>query len=57
MASEEKQEELGGKEMTTDALVYEMAMQDKRPWYTKKNLRLLYLFFFPTCIGVEMTSG
>ncbi|KAF9449051.1 hexose transporter [Macrolepiota fuliginosa MF-IS2] len=40
-----------------DALVSELAMQDKTPWYKKRNLRMLYLFFFPTCIGVEMTSG
>lgn len=32
-------------------------MQDKTPWYQKPNLRLLYLIFLPTCLGVEMTSG
>ncbi|EJF62162.1 hexose transporter [Dichomitus squalens] len=31
--------------------------EDKVPWYRKKNLRLLYLLMFPTCIGIEMTSG
>ncbi|KAF8887256.1 hexose transporter [Gymnopilus junonius] len=30
---------------------------DTTPWYRKPNLRLLYLILFPTCIGVEMTSG
>ncbi len=30
---------------------------DKVPWYKKSNLRLLYLLMFPTCIGIEMTSG
>ncbi|KAK0443916.1 major facilitator superfamily domain-containing protein [Desarmillaria tabescens] len=34
-----------------------LAAQDKTPWYRKPNLRLLYILLFPTCIGVEMTSG
>lgn len=38
-------------------LVTELALQDTTPWYQKPNLRFLYLVFFPTCIGVEMTSG
>ncbi len=38
-------------------LVSRLAAQDKTPWYRKPNLRLLYLLLFPTCIGVEMTSG
>ncbi|KAK0230186.1 general substrate transporter [Armillaria fumosa] len=38
-------------------LVSHLAAQDKTPWYRKPNLRLLYLLLFPTCIGVEMTSG
>ncbi|KAF9553536.1 hexose transporter [Agrocybe pediades] len=37
--------------------VAEMAKLDTVPWYKKKNLRMLYLIIFPTCIGVEMTSG
>jgi len=37
--------------------VAEMARLDTTPWYKKKNLRLLYFIIFPTCIGVEMTSG
>ncbi|KAL1944200.1 hypothetical protein VTO73DRAFT_3385 [Trametes versicolor] len=31
--------------------------QDKVPWYKKRNLRMLYILMFPTCIGIEMTSG
>ncbi|KAK0207086.1 general substrate transporter [Desarmillaria ectypa] len=38
-------------------LVSRLAAQDKTPWYRKPNLRLLYSLLFPTCIGVEMTSG
>ncbi|RPD67473.1 hexose transporter [Lentinus tigrinus ALCF2SS1-7] len=40
-----------------DVLVNRMVQQDKVPWYRKRNLRLLYLLMFPTCIGIEMTSG
>ncbi|KAJ7068575.1 hexose transporter [Mycena amicta] len=40
-----------------DALVSQLAAEDDIPWYKKPNLRVLYLLLFPTCIGVEMTSG
>ena len=42
---------------TADTLVSRLAAQDTTPWYKRPNLRMLYLLFFPTCIGVEMTSG
>lgn len=29
----------------------------KVPWYKKPNLRLMYLWLFLCCMGVEMTSG
>ncbi|KAL9713178.1 hypothetical protein Ac2012v2_004419 [Leucoagaricus gongylophorus] len=45
------------KKPSADVLVSEMAMQDKTSWYKKPNLRIMYLIFFPTCLGVEMTSG
>eukprot|EP00753_Platysulcus_tardus_P021560 PLAT9041.5.p1 GENE.PLAT9041.5~~PLAT9041.5.p1 ORF type:complete len:397 (-),score=-80.73 PLAT9041.5:175-1338(-) len=38
-------------------LVTRLAKQDKVPWYEKPNLRRLYFVLFPTCLGVEMTSG
>jgi len=38
-------------------LVTHLAKLDTTPWYKKPNLRMLYLLMFPTCIGVEMTSG
>ena len=41
----------------TDAVISRMAEEDKTPWYLKRNLRNLYLLMFPTCIGIEMTSG
>ncbi|KAF5388328.1 hypothetical protein D9615_000809 [Tricholomella constricta] len=40
-----------------DPIVTRLAEQDDTPWYRKPNLRLLYLLMFPTCLGVEMTSG
>ena len=40
-----------------DAVLSRYIQEDKVPWYKKKNLRLLYLIMFPTCIGIEMTSG
>ncbi|KAK7028338.1 hexose transporter [Favolaschia claudopus] len=42
---------------TNDAVVTRLAGEDTVPWYKKPNLRILYLLLFPTCIGVEMTSG
>ena len=42
---------------SNDAIVSRLAEQDKVPWYSKPNLRLLYFLMVPTCIGVEMTSG
>ena len=40
-----------------DVFVSRLAQQDKVPWYSKPNLRLLYFLLVPTCLGVEMTSG
>ncbi|KAH7926788.1 general substrate transporter [Leucogyrophana mollusca] len=44
-------------EQLYDSIVSRLAQQDKTPWYQKPNLRVLYLIMFPTCLGVEMTSG
>ncbi|TFK96838.1 hexose transporter [Pterulicium gracile] len=41
----------------TDALVTFLASQDTMPWYKRKHLRMLYIIFIPTLLGVEMTSG
>lgn len=40
-----------------DPILQRMAEEDKVPWYRKPNLRTLYFLLFPTCMGVEMTSG
>lgn len=34
-----------------------MVEADKVPWYKKKNLRVMYVWLFCCCMGVEITSG
>ncbi|KFY22206.1 hypothetical protein V493_06775 [Pseudogymnoascus sp. VKM F-4281 (FW-2241)] len=41
----------------SDPILTRMVAEDKVPWYKKKNLRILYLYLFMCCMGVEMTSG
>ncbi|GJE87512.1 hexose transporter [Phanerochaete sordida] len=48
---------MAGGGATTDPIIARLAEADNTPWYRKRNLRLLYLVMFPTCIGIEMTSG
>ena len=40
-----------------DPVLTRLVDEDKVPWYRKKNLRLLYLMLYPTCMGIEITSG
>ncbi|KAL2015321.1 hypothetical protein VTK56DRAFT_5803 [Thermocarpiscus australiensis] len=40
-----------------DPIVTRLVEQDKVPWYKKPNLRIMYLWLFLCCMGVEMTSG
>ncbi|KFY08543.1 hypothetical protein V492_06138 [Pseudogymnoascus sp. VKM F-4246] len=42
---------------TSDPILTRMVAEDKVPWFKKKNLRILYLYLFLCCMGVEMTSG
>ena len=42
---------------SNDTIVSRRLEQDKVPWYSKPNLRILYVLMAPTCLGVEMTSG
>jgi sugar porter (SP) family MFS transporter len=44
-------------ETVSDPIVTTLALQDKTPWYKKPNLRLMYVYLFLCCMGVEMTSG
>jgi hypothetical protein len=40
-----------------DPIIQRIADEDKVPWYKKPNLRRLYFMLFPTCMGIELTSG
>ncbi|KAF4980438.1 hypothetical protein FZEAL_3554 [Fusarium zealandicum] len=40
-----------------DPIVTRLVQEDKTPWYKKRNLRLMYVWLFFCCMGVEMTSG
>ena len=44
-------------QLDNDAIVSRLAQQDNIPWYSKPNLRLLYLLMVPTCLGVETSVG
>ncbi|KIW94392.1 uncharacterized protein Z519_04368 [Cladophialophora bantiana CBS 173.52] len=41
----------------SDPILTRIAQEDKVPWYRKRNLRYLYFMLFPTCMGIELTSG
>ncbi|KAM0303871.1 hypothetical protein ACHAPM_003441 [Fusarium culmorum] len=40
-----------------DPIVTRLVEEDKTPWYKKPNLRIMYVWLFFCCMGVEMTSG
>ncbi|CAO2655029.1 Nn.00g117620.m01.CDS01 [Neocucurbitaria sp. VM-36] len=42
---------------TSDPIITRMVADDKVPWYKKRNLRLMYIYLFCCCMGVEITSG
>lgn len=46
-----------GQASAADPVLTQLVEADKVPWYKKPNLRYLYFILFPTCMGVEMTSG
>lgn len=46
-----------GQAHAADPVLTKLVEADKVPWYKKPNLRYLYFMLFPTCMGVEMTSG
>jgi MFS family permease len=41
----------------SDPVIDAIIASDKTPWYKKPNLRYLYLFLVPCCMGIESTSG
>lgn len=40
-----------------DPIITRLANEDRVRWYKKPNLRFLYFMLFPTCMGIELTSG
>ncbi|KAF1839323.1 major myo-inositol transporter iolT [Decorospora gaudefroyi] len=40
-----------------DPIITRMVEQDKVRWWKKKNLRVMYIWLFCCCMGVEITSG
>lgn len=42
---------------SSDPIVTRLVEADKVPWYRKPNLRIMYVWLFLCCMGVEMTSG
>lgn len=47
----------GAVESKSDPIVTRLANEDKKWFYQKPNLLYLYLMLFPTCMGIELTSG
>lgn len=41
----------------SDPIITRLVSEDPVPWWKKPNLRFLYFMLFPTCMGVELTSG
>ena len=41
----------------SDPVVQRLAQEDPVSWFKKPNLRYLYFMLFPTCMGIEITSG
>lgn len=41
----------------SDPVVTQIANEDPVKWYKKPNLRIMYIYLFLCCMGVEMTSG
>ncbi|KAK0122208.1 hypothetical protein ONS95_010464 [Cadophora gregata] len=40
-----------------DPVLTRVVDEDKVRWWKKKNLRYLYFLLYPTCMGIEITSG
>ncbi|KAG9238886.1 hexose transporter-like protein [Amylocarpus encephaloides] len=46
-----------GQSEMSDPILTRMVAEDKTPWYKKRHLRLMYVYLFLCCMGVEITSG
>lgn len=42
---------------SADPIVTRLVEEDRVPWHKKPNLRLMYVWLFICCMGVEITSG
>lgn len=40
-----------------DPVLTRLINEDTVAWHRKASLRLLYFLLYPTCMGIEMTSG
>jgi sugar porter (SP) family MFS transporter len=40
-----------------DPIITRLAREDKKRFWQKPNLLFLYMMLFPTCMGIELTSG
>lgn len=40
-----------------DPVLTRLVAGDHLSWYQKKNLRVLYVLLFFSCMGIELTSG
>lgn len=41
----------------SDPIITRLANEDKKWFFRKPHLLYLYLMLFPTCMGIELTSG
>nr|BAV32173.1 putative MFS sugar transporter [Sordaria araneosa] len=46
-----------GEKGKSDPIITRLANEDKKWFFQKPNLLYLYLILFPTCMGIELTSG
>ncbi|KAF2193108.1 general substrate transporter [Zopfia rhizophila CBS 207.26] len=45
------------REASGDPVLTRIVQEDKVSWIQKPNLRTLYFLLFPSCMGIELTSG
>jgi len=48
---------VAGAEGISDPILTRIAAEDNVKWFKRPNLRLMYLYLFLCCMGVEITSG
>ncbi|KAF2738972.1 general substrate transporter [Polyplosphaeria fusca] len=48
---------MGGGPQLADPILTRLVAEDRVSWYSKPNLRILYVLLFFACMGIELTSG